>query len=90
MDAQTALNAQMRDVESSYKRREVDIKHTEDEELQQYTVTVQSCGQALEFYQAWRARAVPHVAALREIANKLDDLQRALVKNMAHPAILAK
>lgn len=79
-DAQGALENQMNDANSVLKRRQVDIEHTEETEIQQHLDTVQKHGKALEFYQGWRAMAVPHVAALRDLDDKLDKIQTLVVE----------
>ena len=90
IDAQSALGRQMEDVETSLDRRQVDIRHTQDDELKQHTLAVESCGKALEFYQLWRAQAVPHVAALRELSDKLASVQQTLAKRLGRQIGLVK
>ena len=90
VDAQSILRQQMEDSKTSYERRQVDIDHAGKEELERHTSAVQSCGKALEFYQGWRGRVVPFVAALRELSDKLFSIQNGLVQLVERQTILVK
>ncbi|KAL7569071.1 hypothetical protein ACA910_016914 [Epithemia clementina (nom. ined.)] len=78
IDAQKTLRMQIEDTETTLARRQVEIQQTKDQEVKKHTCVVEECGQALEFYQTWRARVVPYVAALRELSDKISSVQTAI------------